>query len=82
MSAAPNERIDKIVFDLHSLSVILGFALDKLAGSSLYGSRESQDGAMMCDVGQVLIDTRQRLADYGNALEDIGIEIGQPPASQ
>lgn len=67
--------IGEIAFDLHSISTILGFALDKLSDSDSYGCTNSEDGAMMCDVGQVLIDTRQRLSVYCNELHAIESEM-------
>lgn len=75
-----SERIGEIAFDLNSISTILGFALDKLAASDSYGCTNSEDGEMMCDVGQVLIDTRMRLSKYRDNLHDIEAEIEKQSA--
>lgn len=65
------DRIGEVAFDLCSISVILRHALDKLADSSAYGRTDTEDGAMMADVGQVLIDAQKRLAGFSNELHSI-----------
>lgn len=75
MNPTPSERIDEIAFDLNSISTILGFALDKLSESDTYGRTDTEDGAMMCNVGQVLIDTCARLGKYRDKLHAIGSEV-------
>lgn len=75
MSATTSERINEIAFDLHSISTILGFAFDKLSESDAYGCTDTEDGAMMCNVGQVLIDTRTRLSKYCDELHAIESEV-------
>lgn len=68
MSTTATNRIDEIAADLRSIKVILGFALGKLESSENYGVTDSQDGEMLCDVGQVMIDSIRRLGMYSEEL--------------
>ncbi|MRR50717.1 MAG: hypothetical protein EG825_07335 [Rhodocyclaceae bacterium] len=68
MNTAATTRIDEIAADLRSIKVILGFALVMLESSENYGVTDSQDGEMLCDVGQVLTDSIRRLGMYSEEL--------------
>lgn len=69
------ERIGEIAFDMNSISVIVGLALDKLSDSDCYGHTDTENGAMMADIGQVMIDVRQRLGRYSDQLHGIQTEV-------
>lgn len=69
--------IEEISFDLRSINVILGFALDKLTDSDNYGMPDSEDGEMICNVGQVLIDTCSRINEIENKLNSVAFNLSQ-----
>lgn len=71
------DRISEIAFDLCSIGTILGLALNKLSDSNAYGRTETEDGAMMADVGQVLIDARKRLEGFNSELHQISGQMAR-----
>lgn len=71
------DRISEIAFDLCSIGTILGLAMDRLSDSDNYGRVEAEDGALLADVGQVLIDARKRLEGFNSELHHISGQMAR-----
>lgn len=69
------QHVSSIAFDLTSLNAILNGAFALLEKSDRYGMADDADGGMLCEVGQIIIDTRNRLSKIGSQLDRIGIDL-------